>query len=841
MKSPHQVSIHGMGGVGKTQILLRYADMHRPNRQLQTSYDYIFFVNASTAGSITQSVLSIANALGLPQGTSSSDTTRTLHQWLFKERNWLLIFDNAESLDDIEEIRPPLDTGHVLFSTRHGDIASLLINGAKPIEILPMDKATATYLAHSKCQKSLLEEDRELSVAADVSSFARGLPLAIEQVIHDSFFSKRAIRNTLHLVRQKQVLLEQNNRSSLHGPNSSIAAIIEQTLVDIRSRHPPAATLFSILAYWDPSSMPMSLLRAGVTTIPALLQRPHLFARDTVTDGAQHMTNAAAAAPSSPSLWDHDPFKVDTWRILFRRGLRQQSSSDARRRTLPGETGLEADFRVAFGEGTTLHELFSDVVFVNRAIQILYEAALIRYIGNDRIWMHDLYCEVAQALVERENIEAGHQAATTASTLVYLAFPNPRLHATPNNRRTCMQYLPHAIKCHRHLKTMEILNNLSIGPELSHIVASTIDMQYGVRRPASKTNDPLRTATAINRYRIDAIQYYRHAFVGYIACHIRLKSAYRSRPRQVLRSVAADTEGVRARGYGLPDFTGDFHRCGQTPLYRAFQTIIRLELLLWHMPDEAGMPETVSMWKFLVEWFGALFGSCHDSTSSARRRLSTVLFAVGSIEESYTVAIDSLKATLGWDEKKRVFKPTNVYHSFGVYYSSYAAGFCEQAGECCLQLPGESRGREAVVYFKILLKYAENSHGEEHLTCIMVMQKLAMAYEKANERVAAIYWYGRSVLCRLNILVWEGATYADGDPACPEMIRYSNDEFLEDTVHVYERARERLGSFDSSKLSLHQFLIAVDSKITLWRTDRQKNGCPYDIVDQWPIERKYDF
>jgi hypothetical protein len=52
-------ALHGMGGVGKTEIALRYAEMHR------LKYDAVFWVTANNVISAGQSMRDIAQSLGL--------------------------------------------------------------------------------------------------------------------------------------------------------------------------------------------------------------------------------------------------------------------------------------------------------------------------------------------------------------------------------------------------------------------------------------------------------------------------------------------------------------------------------------------------------------------------------------------------------------------------------------------------------------------------------------------------------------------------------------------------------------------------------------------------------
>jgi MinD-like ATPase involved in chromosome partitioning or flagellar assembly/tetratricopeptide (TPR) repeat protein len=115
------VTLHGLGGVGKTQIALEYA--HR----FRTEYDLVWwldcgqpaFIDASLADLAVQ--MQSAFSLSLPANANVAELARVVLAALGQAnpaRRWLLIYDNAE---DIEEIEPylPAGNGHLLITSRN--------------------------------------------------------------------------------------------------------------------------------------------------------------------------------------------------------------------------------------------------------------------------------------------------------------------------------------------------------------------------------------------------------------------------------------------------------------------------------------------------------------------------------------------------------------------------------------------------------------------------------------------------------------------------------------------------------------------------------------------------
>jgi hypothetical protein len=96
--------LHGLGGVGKTQLAREYAHRH------QGDYDLIWWVTAEPAVGIPGQLVALARRLGLPEQAEQAETIGAVWDALRQRDRWLLIFDNA---DDPADLRPwwPPDSG----------------------------------------------------------------------------------------------------------------------------------------------------------------------------------------------------------------------------------------------------------------------------------------------------------------------------------------------------------------------------------------------------------------------------------------------------------------------------------------------------------------------------------------------------------------------------------------------------------------------------------------------------------------------------------------------------------------------------------------------------------
>ncbi|KAI9155597.1 methyltransferase CmcJ [Paramyrothecium foliicola] len=110
--SPKCVVLCGLGGVGKSQIALEYA--HRSRAQ----YGACLWVTCDSSTKIAEDVAEIVPRLGM-QAIDARQDVANLRDWLqTTDVEWLLIFDNAESISALEDLWPESGHGHVLLTTQ---------------------------------------------------------------------------------------------------------------------------------------------------------------------------------------------------------------------------------------------------------------------------------------------------------------------------------------------------------------------------------------------------------------------------------------------------------------------------------------------------------------------------------------------------------------------------------------------------------------------------------------------------------------------------------------------------------------------------------------------------
>ncbi|WP_261575931.1 FxSxx-COOH system tetratricopeptide repeat protein [Frankia gtarii] len=129
-------ALHGMGGVGKTQLAVEYAHRHAAD------YSLLWWVDAEQTALIAEKIAALAGPLGLPSALPVPDAATAVLAALGRRGDWLLVFDNAEQPGALRGWLPP-GSGHVLITSRNPDPAWNALAATVKVDLLPRADAVA--------------------------------------------------------------------------------------------------------------------------------------------------------------------------------------------------------------------------------------------------------------------------------------------------------------------------------------------------------------------------------------------------------------------------------------------------------------------------------------------------------------------------------------------------------------------------------------------------------------------------------------------------------------------------------------------------------------------------
>ena len=163
-------SVHGLGGVGKTQLATEYAYAHAGD------YDLVWWIAAEEPAAIPDQFAALAARLGLDPPADPEVLRAQVHDVLRSVPGWLLIFDNADRAEDIGPWLPggplpPGVPGHVIVTTRRGGFAAM----GPVLDLDVIDLPDAVRLLRARVPD--LGQETGEQIAGELGR----LPLALEQ------------------------------------------------------------------------------------------------------------------------------------------------------------------------------------------------------------------------------------------------------------------------------------------------------------------------------------------------------------------------------------------------------------------------------------------------------------------------------------------------------------------------------------------------------------------------------------------------------------------------------------------------------------------------------------
>jgi tetratricopeptide (TPR) repeat protein len=256
-------AITGLGGIGKTQTALQYAYRYG------NEYRYVLWANASSSENLLNDYVKFAARLHVP-GYDAQDQRTALpavKEWLGRQRDWLLILDNADELTTIQDFLPTgiHMRGHILLTTR----ASSLGPQVQTVEVSTMDRRDGVALLLKR--SGLLTTSRRVpkkelrSAAETLVAEMDGLPLAIDQAAGYIEECRCSVQDYVQLyqTRRKDVLARKNRDPLYSYYEQTVATTWALSFARIRNDNPAAAELLRFCAFLAPDAIPEELITEG--------------------------------------------------------------------------------------------------------------------------------------------------------------------------------------------------------------------------------------------------------------------------------------------------------------------------------------------------------------------------------------------------------------------------------------------------------------------------------------------------------------------------------------------------------------------------------------------------
>ncbi|KAK1977662.1 hypothetical protein LZ30DRAFT_691992 [Colletotrichum cereale] len=284
-KARSRIALHGLGGVGKTQIALAYIYWLKEVRPDVS----VFWVHASNAQRFRQSYASIAEACEIPgRDHHGADSLSLVKKWLEQEEKgpWLMVVDNADDTRVFFQTQEVCQAdvadkgskeegklGRYIPECRHGKILITTRNKQTGLRLAPGKPATKvdklTDNEADQMLRSMLEEsDGTISAedASTLSSRLEHLPLALAQAAAFIQENEISIRQYVNLLDKSDSSLVKHLSEPFEavGRDSSTPHALTATWVisfeQIEKQNAMASELLSLMSFFDRQAIPSEFI-----------------------------------------------------------------------------------------------------------------------------------------------------------------------------------------------------------------------------------------------------------------------------------------------------------------------------------------------------------------------------------------------------------------------------------------------------------------------------------------------------------------------------------------------------------------------------------------------------
>ncbi|MFD3505017.1 FxSxx-COOH system tetratricopeptide repeat protein [Streptomyces sp. NPDC058678] len=257
------LAVHGLGGVGKTQLAVEYAYRY------QSKYRFVAFVDAEDPDLVASQFVSLAGELGLTE-VSSDQVIPRVYGKLLDRRPWLIIFDNGEKPGTLTHALPSggrASNGHVLVTTRVSGWSSRA-------DVVDLDVFTRRESVELLVRRV---PGMTTAVAERIAEQLGDLPLALEQAAGYMGYNHTSPEEYLTLLTSR--LEDMIGRGELADrPTVVVATLWQLSVSRLEMDQPQAVRLLELCALLAPEPIPL-----------------HLFT------GSPEMLNGV---PADPPAWD---------------------------------------------------------------------------------------------------------------------------------------------------------------------------------------------------------------------------------------------------------------------------------------------------------------------------------------------------------------------------------------------------------------------------------------------------------------------------------------------------------------------------------------------------------
>ncbi|KAK0734715.1 P-loop containing nucleoside triphosphate hydrolase protein [Lasiosphaeria miniovina] len=284
---PYAVALYGLGGTGKSQLALAYAEKHKDR------YNPIFWIDATDEEAVRSSFRRCAAELRLPEERAEKQESvltdgvvQAVLRWLRDrtetDNEWLVIVDNADDVSwGIQKIMPKGNRGSVVVTSRDDRSVRLVPGACEPVHVGVMLPVEGVALLLQHLQPSVESASEGIrrdcgKIAQRLGYLALAIDLAGAYISNDSAPEHALSQYLADYDRHRDELLQMDGFRGLLPTQLTVWTVWDTTLEKIKREHSrlQPELLLTFLAQFKGSIVQDELFRLaclGMTTVDAQL------------------------------------------------------------------------------------------------------------------------------------------------------------------------------------------------------------------------------------------------------------------------------------------------------------------------------------------------------------------------------------------------------------------------------------------------------------------------------------------------------------------------------------------------------------------------------------------
>jgi hypothetical protein len=243
----HAIAIHGLGGTGKSQLALKYAEDHKDQ------YDPVLWVDATDAETVRSSFERCAAELEISVDQSEtkgsalvdSRAVQAVLRWLLNKADdkWLVIIDNADNFSwGLKKVIPKGPRGSIIITSRDHLSSMLVDGGCEQLEVSIMSTHQARELLLQRLQWDVNSAPKKIQQSCDavvqrLGCLALAVDLAGAYIANQRDQEAALIQYILDYDRHRDELLRIDQFRGLLPTEVTVWTVWDTTLEKLQKEH----------------------------------------------------------------------------------------------------------------------------------------------------------------------------------------------------------------------------------------------------------------------------------------------------------------------------------------------------------------------------------------------------------------------------------------------------------------------------------------------------------------------------------------------------------------------------------------------------------------------------